>query len=136
MKDRLYITKADYEKLQRLIEGRRTTGSFDMKYLNLLEAELDRAEVVEPEAIPPDVVTMNSEVRLKDLDSGNIIVYRLVFPSQARTENSISVLAPIGMAMLGYQVGDIIEWPVPRGIRRLKVLEVLFQPEAAGVSRV
>lgn len=135
MKDRLYITKADYEKLQRLIEGRRTTGFFDMKYLNLLEAELDRAEVVEPEAIPPDVVTMNSEVRLKDLDSGNIIVYRLVFPSQARTENSISVLAPIGMAMLGYQVGDIIEWPVPRGIRRLKVLEVLFQPEAAGASR-
>ena len=135
MKDRLYITKADYEKLRPLIEGRRTTGSFDMKYLNLLEAELDRAEVVEPEAIPPDVVTMNSEVRLKDLDSGNIIVYRLVFPSQARTENSISVLAPIGMAMLGYQVGDIIEWPVPRGIRRLRVLEVLFQPEAAGVSR-
>ena len=135
MKDRLYITKADYEKLQRLIEGRRTTGSFDMKYLNLLEAELDRAEVVDPEAIPPDVVTMNSEVRLKDLDSGSIIVYRLVFPSQARTENSISVLAPIGMAMLGYQVGDIIEWPVPRGIRRFKVLEVLFQPEAAGVSR-
>jgi len=135
MKDRLYVTKADYEKLQHVIEGRRTTGSFDMKYLNLLEAELDRAEVVEPEAIPPDVVTMNSEVRLKDLDSGNIIVYRLVFPSQARTENSISVLAPVGMAMLGYQVGDIIEWPVPSGIRRLKVLEVLFQPEAAGVSR-
>ncbi|MCC7175352.1 MAG: nucleoside diphosphate kinase regulator [Bryobacterales bacterium] len=134
MRDRLYITKADYEKLQRLIEGMRTTGSFDMKYLNMLAEELDHAEVVEPEAVPPNVVTMNSEVRLKDLDSGQSIVYRLVFPAQARRENSISVLAPIGMAMLGYQVGDIIEWPVPRGIRRLKVLEVLFQPEAAGVS--
>ena len=134
MKDRLYITKADYEKLQRLIEGMRSAGSFDMKYLNVLEEELGEAEIVEPEAIPPDVVTMNSEVRLKDLDSGDTVVYRLVFPTQARTENSISILAPIGMAMLGYQVGDIIEWPVPRGIRRLKVLEVLFQPEAAGVS--
>ena len=134
MRDRLYITKADYEKLQRLIEGMRTTGSFDKKYLNMLAEELDHAEVVEPEAVPPNVVTMNSEVRLKDLDSGQSIVYRLVFPAQARRENSISVLAPIGMAMLGYQVGDIIEWPVPRGIRRLKVLEVLFQPEAAGVS--
>jgi len=134
VRDRLYITKADYEKLQRLIEGMRTTGSFDMKYLNMLAEELDHAEVVEPEAVPPNVVTMNSEVRLKDLDSGQSIVYRLVFPAQARRENSISVLAPIGMAMLGYQVGDIIEWPVPRGIRRLKVLEVLFQPEAAGVS--
>ncbi len=134
MKDRLYITKADYEKLQRLIEGMRSAGSFDMKYLNVLEEELGEAEIVEPEAIPPDVVTMNSEVRLKDLDSGDTVVYRLVFPTQARTENSISILAPIGMAMLGYQEGDIIEWPVPRGIRRLKVLEVLFQPEAAGVS--
>jgi regulator of nucleoside diphosphate kinase len=78
---------------------------------------------------------MNSEVRLKDLDSGDVTVYRLVFPSQTRTENSISVLAPVGTAMLGYRVGDVIEWRVPKGVRRLKVLEVIYQPEAAGVGR-
>ena len=133
MRDRIYITKADYERLRRLIDGRREGNGFDLEYLDTLEQELDRADIVEQEAIPHDVVTMNSEVRLKDLDSGEVKVYRLLFPSQARTENGISILAPIGTAMLGYRVGDIIKWRVPRGIRRLKVLEVLYQPEAAGV---
>ena len=109
-------------------------ASFALGALLLLPLRLPtRADVVEAEAIPRDVVTMNSEVRLQDLDSGDIKVYRLVFPSQARTENSISILAPIGTAMLGYRVGDVIEWRVPKGIRRLKVLDVLYQPEAAGV---
>jgi regulator of nucleoside diphosphate kinase len=133
MRDRIYITEADYEKLHRLIEGRRSMRGRDDEYLEVLERELDRADIVEAEAIPRDVVTMNSEVRLKDLHSGDTKVYRLVFPSQARTENSISVLAPIGTAMLGYRVGDTIEWRVPKGIRRFQVLDVLYQPEAAGV---
>lgn len=134
MRDRIYITDADYEKLQRLVAGGRLANSGDREYLEMLEEELDRAEVVEPDAIPHDVVTMNSEVRLKDLDSGEIRTYRLIFPAQARAENSISVLAPIGTAMLGYRVGSVIEWRVPKGIRRLKVLEVIYQPEAARVS--
>jgi regulator of nucleoside diphosphate kinase len=133
MKDRIYITEADFERLNRLVEGRRSGAGRDRDYLDVLERELDRADIVEAEAIPHDVVTMNSEVRLKDLDSGDIRIYRLVFPSQARSENSISILAPIGTAMLGYCVGDVIEWRVPKGIRRLKVLDVLYQPEAAGV---
>ena len=134
MRDRIYITDSDFERLRRLIAGRRGANSVDREYLDMLEQELDRAEVVEPEAIPRDVVTMNSEVRLKDLDSGEIRVYRLIFPTQSRKESSISVLAPIGTAMLGYRVGDVIEWCVPKGVRRLKVLEVIYQPEAAGVS--
>ena|ERR1035437_288026 len=134
MRDHIYITDPDCEKLRRLITGRRGGNSLDREYLDVLEQELDRAEIVEPEAIPRDVVTMNSEVRLKDLDSADVKVYRLVFPTQTRPENGISVLAPIGTAMLGYQVGDVIEWRVPRGVRRLKVLEVIYQPEAAGVS--
>lgn len=135
MRDRIYITDADFEKLRRLISGRRGANAVDHEYLDMLEQELDRAEIVEPDAVPRDVVTMNSEVRLKDLDSGEVRVYRLIFPSQNRTENSISVLAPIGTAMLGYRVGDVIDWRVPKGIRRLKVLDIIYQPEAAGVSR-
>ncbi len=134
MPDRIYITDTDCEKLRRLIAGRRGARSVDHQYLDMLEQELDRAEVIEPDAIPRDVVTMNSEVRLKDLDSEEIRVYRLNFPSQTRKEGSISVLAPVGTAMLGYRVGDVIEWRVPKGIRRLKVLEVIYQPEAAGVG--
>jgi regulator of nucleoside diphosphate kinase len=134
MRDRIYITDADFERLRRLIAGRRGANSVDQEYLDILEQELDRAEIVQPDAIPQDVVTMDSEVRLRDLESGEVRVYRLVFPSQRRTENSISVLAPIGTAMLGYRVGDVIEWRVPKGIRRLKVLDVIYQPESAGVS--
>jgi regulator of nucleoside diphosphate kinase len=134
MRDRIYITDDDCERLRRLIAGRRGGNPADQEYLSMLEQELDRAEVVEPEAIPRDVVTMNSEVRLQDLDSGMMQRYKLVFPNQFRWDNSVSVLAPIGTAMLGYRVGDVIEWRVPKGIRRLKILEVRYQPEEAGVS--
>ena len=133
MRDRIYITEADSERLRHLIALRRGTNSADRKYLETLEQELDRAEVVQPDAIPADVITMNSEVRLEDLGSGEVLVYRLIFPTHNRAEHSVSVLAPIGTAMLGYRVGDVIEWQVPKGMRRLKVLEVVYQPEAAGV---
>jgi regulator of nucleoside diphosphate kinase len=130
MRDHIFITETDHDKLRRLIAGRRGSGA-DADHLSELEDELERAEVLDDEQIPADVITMNSEVRLMDVDSGGIKDYKLVFPSQARTENALSVLAPIGTAILGYRVGDVIEWRVPKGVRRLKVLEVLFQPEAA-----
>ena len=134
MRDRIFITETDYDKLCRLIAGRRGSRA-DADHLNELEGELERAEVLaDKRTVPPDVITMGSEVRLMDVDTGEIKVYRLVFPSEARTENSLSVLAPIGTAILGYRVGDVIEWRVPKGVRRLKVLDVLFQPEAAGVA--
>jgi regulator of nucleoside diphosphate kinase len=131
MRDQILITEADYDRLQRLIEARRLRGP-DAGHIKELERELDRAEIVDTmSSVPPDVITMNSEVRLMDVDSGEIKVYKLVFPSEAGSGNALSVLAPIGTAILGYRTGSIIEWPVPRGVRRLKVLEVLFQPEAA-----
>lgn len=134
MRDRIYITEPDYERLRQLVLRRRGANAADHEYLDMLEQELDRAEVVDPDALPRDVVTMNSEVRLQDLDSGEIRVYRLIFPGQNRAGNCVSVLAPVGTAMLGYRVGSVIHWPVPKGMRRLKVLEVIYQPEAAGVG--
>jgi regulator of nucleoside diphosphate kinase len=135
MKDRIFVTETDFERLRRLVDGRRGGNLSDFEYLDTLEQELDRAEIVEPHAIPRDVITMNSEVRLQDLDSGEEKVYRLVFPGPFRGDNSVSILAPIGTALLGYRTGDVIEWRVPKGIRRLKILEVLYQPEAAGVRQ-
>jgi regulator of nucleoside diphosphate kinase len=133
MRDCIVITEADHDKLRRLIAGRRGSGA-DADHLRELENELERADVLDDkQTIPPDVITMNTEVRLLDMDSGEIKVYKLVLPSEARMQNALSVLAPIGTAILGYRVGDVIEWRVPKGVRRLKVLEVLFQPEAAGV---
>jgi len=134
MRNRIYITSEDFDRLCRLVRGRRAGHAADHGYLDMLEGELDRAEIVESHTIPPDVVTMNSEVRLKDLDSGEVKMYRLVFPNQSRGDHAVSILAPIGTAMLGYRVGDVIEWPVPKGLRRLQVLDVVSQPESAAVA--
>jgi len=129
----IFITEYDLARLEELLEKVSTEDSRDSKHLNELEDELLRAEVVEPRDIPADVITMNSQVCLKDLDSGEELVYTLVFPNDARLEeNRISILAPVGTALLGYRVADTIKWKVPGGIRRLKVKKILYQPEASG----
>lgn len=129
----IYVTDFDMQRLRRLLEGTRLWSSRDRQYLERLEEELDRAHVVPSEEIPRDVATMNSRVKVKDLDSGKELVLTLVFPSDADVEQGkVSIVAPIGTALLGYRVGDTVEWTVPAGLRRLKISEVLYQPEAAG----
>ena len=98
-----------------------------------LQAELRQARVVAPADIPPDVITMNSKARLRDLETGEKMIYTLVFPDVANIEDGkISVVAPIGTAMLGQRVGDEVQWDVPAGRVRLRVEQLLYQPEAAG----
>jgi len=76
---------------------------------------------------------MNSEVAVRDMDSNEEMTFAVVFPSDADVNRQrISILAPMGTAVLGYRVGDTIEWKVPGRRRRLKIERVLFQPEAAG----
>lgn len=129
----IYITEPDYNRLSALIEKTREGNGGDRQYLNKLEAELDRAEIVDAKKIPANVITMRSTVRLKDLVSGEENTYSLVFPTEADfSRGKISVLAPIGTAILGYKSGDTIEWTVPSGLRRLKVDQIVYQPEAAG----
>ena len=129
----IYITEPDYNRLSALIEKTREGNGVDRHYLNKLEAELDRAEIVDAKDIPANVITMRSTVRLKDLVSGEENTYSLVFPTEADfSQGKISVLAPIGTAILGYKSGDTIEWTVPSGLRRLKVDKIVYQPEAAG----
>jgi len=134
MTDRtIHITEIDNKRLRDLLAEARYTGYSGKEYLSDLEKELNRAQVMDPKTVPPDLVTMNSRVRLEDLDTGEEMVYTLVFPENADlAENKISILAPIGTAMLGYRVGDTFEWKVPGGISRIKIKELLYQPEAAG----
>jgi len=130
---RVLITDADLQRLKELIIEARRLEPRGNEYLTRLEQELADAQILPPSAIPADVVTMNSTVRLLDLDSQDIMDLTLVFPEEANVdENKISVLAPIGTAVLGYRAGDEISWPVPDGVRRFVVVEVLYQPEAAG----
>src|SRR5919112_753464 len=123
----IYVTELDRQRLEKLIEliGERSRVT-NHEYLRRLEHELERAETVAPAEVPADVITMRSKVRLRDLDTGEEMVYTLVFPTEANfDEGKISVLAPVGTAMLGYRAGSRIEWEVPSGRRRLKAEEIL-----------
>ena len=129
----IYVTHDDLKQLKELIQAQMQATSRDRDALGMLRGELDRAHTVEPTAIPPVVVTMNSRVRLTDIESNETLVYTVVFPSEANVaDHKISVLAPIGTALLGYRVGDTVEWPVPSGMRRFRIDRILYQPEAAG----
>ena len=133
LKDKIYITEFDLKRLKGLIKyAEERWDRRVIAYLKELDEELERAEIVKPEEIPSDVITMNSTFRLSDLDIGEDLVYTLVFPAKADSTNGkISILAPIGTAVLGYRVGDTVQWKVPGGLKRLKVKEVVYQPEAA-----
>jgi regulator of nucleoside diphosphate kinase len=129
----IVVTDFDQTRLRNLLEGVRRWNARDRTHVDHLEAELDRADVVLPADVPFDVVTMNSEVAVRDIDSDEEMTFAVVFPSDADVNRKrISVLAPIGTAVLGYRVGDTIDWKVPGRLRRLKIERVLFQPEAAG----
>ena len=105
------LTSRDLDRLEALLESL-PENAFPGKAA--LRAELDRAEIVEPEQIPPSVVTMNSTVRFGIDSSGEDFCLTLVYPKDVDgTENKISILAPVGSALLGLSTGDEIEWPRP-----------------------
>jgi len=141
MADRtIHVTVADMARLRGLIHdasvsvAARPANNLDRPYLDRLADELDRAVVVRPEDVPPDVVTMNSRVRLRD--GVRTWIMTLVFPDRADAEDGrISVLAPLGAAVLGTRVGDRVEFRVPGGGQRsCDVMSVLYQPEALGAT--
>jgi len=128
----IVITEADYVRLRRLVESSRLFRQHDAKHLDDLEQELERAAIMKAGEVPSDVVTMNSRVRVKDLNSGRVTTYQIVFPGEADiAKNRISVLAPIGTGLLGYSAGTTVEWQVPSGMRRFRILGVEYRPEAA-----
>lgn len=133
MKNRtIHVTEGDMHRLRELIAFARSGDDRDRPYLGMLESELDRAVVLSLDQIAPDVVTMNSRVRLRD--GRRTWNMTLVFPELADPEEgNISVLAPLGAAILGCRVGQPVEFRVPGGeTRSCDILSVLYQPEAAG----
>ena len=128
----LVITEADFDRLKHLVESPRYRTTHAM-LLMALKAELDRGTVVAPGEVPKGTVTMHSRVRVQDLQEDEPETYTLVYPDEADIDNGkLSVLAPLGTALLGTRVGDVVEFDAPAGTRRLKVERVLYQPEAAG----
>ncbi|KMN49244.1 elongation factor GreAB [Chromobacterium violaceum] len=122
------VSSLDYDRLAALLEN----CEHDHPVAGRLEAELERADVVDPQAMPSNVVTMNSSVRIR-LGDGQEKQLTLVYPRDADSEQRrISVLAPIGAALLGLSTGQSMQWPTPSGHTELTVLEITYQPEAAG----
>lgn len=130
---KIYVTEFDRTRLVNLLNVAGSWNDKDIDDLTRLENELEQVHVVSSQAIPSDVVTMNSRARVRDLDSSEEMVFTLVFPAEADyIRGRLSVLAPIGTALLGYRAGDTVELQVPSGVRRLKIEQILYQPEAAG----
>lgn len=127
----ILMTAADHAELSSAIAALAKLSLRGRCEMKALRSELARAEIVQVKDLPPDVITMNSLAELLDLDTNERMEFTLVFPRDANIdEGKISVLAPLGTAMLGYRVGDEFQWSVPYGMRRLKVTAVRFQPEA------
>jgi regulator of nucleoside diphosphate kinase len=128
----IIMNSTDHEELNLALAAAGKLNDRALAEVSALRRELDRAEIVAPDAVPSDVITMNSRAELLDLDTNERMEFTLVFPAEADVEEGkISILAPLGTAMLGYRVGNEFEWIVPYGRRRLKVVAVRFQPEAA-----
>lgn len=126
----IYITHEDMKKLRALLSSA-TIPERDQECIAELEEELDRAIIVDSKDIPKQVITMNSKFCLRNLENDKLRVFTLVYPHEADiSKEKLSILAPVGIAVIGYRVCDIIEWKVPKGTMRLRVESIIYQPEA------
>lgn len=131
VKPKIVISSLDADRLEKLLESL-PAGAFPGR--EALEAELARAEIVDPEEVPPTVVTMNSTVRFRVTTSNEEFRLTLVYPKDMDAGGgTISVTAPVGSALLGLSQGDEIEWPRPGGgVLRVRIAEITYQPERSG----
>jgi len=127
----IIINRLDAERLQRLLD--RVTAN-DRHVAEQLESELERGDIVEPHEVPDDIVSMNSRVKFTDLTRQQTLVRTLVYPhALADQQDGLSVLAPLGAALLGLKVGRHTEWNLPDGsLRQVRIDALLYQPESAG----
>jgi regulator of nucleoside diphosphate kinase len=127
------VTQLDFVRLTNLIQNLRDNRSVDPEYLKFLGFELKKAIKVDSKSITPDFVTMNSVMNVVFLDSSKSMELRLVYPQNANfAKGLISVLSPLGCALLGYRAGDIVTFKAPKGEQRVRIEKVIYQPEANG----
>lgn len=125
----IVLTRLDIQRLNEVLDS--LDGPADL--LDALENEIQRAKAIGHDRVSADVITMNSRVRFTDETNGREMVLTLVYPDKAGAEGSISVLAPVGIALLGLKKGQSIDWTVPNGRQlKLKIIDIEYQPEASG----
>lgn len=125
------MSSHDFERLEALLEGL-SANAFPGK--DALQDELDRADIVDPRQMPPTVVTMNSTVRFINENTREEFCMTLAYPKDVQGKpDRISILAPVGSALLGLSIGDMIEWPLPGGTTiSVRIIDIIYQPERSG----
>lgn len=127
------LNSLDISRIQNCIKAALRTNSINQKEAASLIKEIQSASVVDPEQVPSNVVTMNTIVRISFLNTNKTVEFQIVYPDQANVkENKISIFSPIATALIGYKIGDEIDWIVPAGVTKLRIDAILYQPEAAG----
>lgn len=130
---KLIINRLDHARIKRCIDDAKQMKSISLAEAEKLMNELNAAEIVKPELIPANVVTMNSIVKVSFLNNNKQVQFQIVYPEQANLkENKISIFSPIATALIGYKAGEEIEWIVPAGLTIIRIDEIIYQPEAAG----
>jgi Transcription elongation factor len=126
MNQELILLKEDYQLLMHYLNGLAGKPAFDGKNAADLERELNNATVVSKDQFPHDVIRVNSVVRIKAADTGQVMELKLVTPDKADIKKrNISIMAPIGTALIGFRKGQEVSWQVPAGKKTFTILEVI-----------
>ncbi|HHG2234259.1 TPA: nucleoside diphosphate kinase regulator [Vibrio parahaemolyticus] len=125
----IYISSLDMNRITALLDKMPNIAA----ELVELEAELDRATVLEPEEMPSNVVTMNSTVEFKFAGEERTMTKTLVYPSELKSSDDISIFAPVGSALIGLSVGQKLDWPMPnKQVKTIEIVDITYQPERCG----
>ncbi|EJG1897335.1 nucleoside diphosphate kinase regulator [Vibrio parahaemolyticus] len=125
----IYISSLDMNRITALLDKMPNIAA----ELVELETELDRATVLEPEEMPSNVVTMNSTVEFKFAGEERTMTKTLVYPSELKSSDDISIFAPVGSALIGLSVGQKLDWPMPnKQVKTIEIVDITYQPERCG----
>lgn len=129
----IIVNRLDYIRIKKQIGEAKQNKTIDASEAEKLINELNSATIMDPDKIPGDVVTMNSVVKITFVDAGKQQELKIVYPNEANLkEKRVSIFSPVATALIGFRVGDLIEWMVPGGLTKIRIDEIIYQPEAAG----
>lgn len=129
----IIVNRLDYLRIQKQINEARQQKTIEVSEAEKLLKELNSGTILDPQDIPNDVVTMNSIVKISFVESGRQQEFKIVYPNEANfKEKKVSIFSPIATALIGFRVGDQIEWMVPGGLTKIRIDEIIYQPESAG----
>lgn len=133
MHRRIRVTNWDSRRLRSLLQAKQAVERFDPNTLQTLRRALESAIVLLPPYIPPTTITMHSMFRLTDVDTSQELRYTLVFPGETSgNDGLLSVLAPLGAGLFGHERGEVVPCAAPGGITRVRIEDIIYQPEAVG----